>query len=306
MMNKAKKKMKLLIRQWQLQSMVWPGLLWMAVFSYIPLVYLVISFMNYDISVPLFQNEWVGLKHFKAFLADDRFWRSVVNTLGMSALKICIGFFIPIFFALLLNEMKSARFKKVVQTISYLPHFISWAIFGGILLNWLSESGIINQLMMALHLQSRPVLYNGNPDYFWGIAFLSDIVKETGWSAIIYLAAIAGIDPGLYEAAELDGANRWQKMRHITLQCIRPTVAILFILQVSNCLGSNFDQIFFMKNSANMPKAETIDLYIYNMGLGQGRYSFSTSVLFFRSIIAFGLLQLCNFVSKKLTGETII
>ena len=301
MMNN-KSRRKLFCKQWQLQSMVIPGIAWMLVFCYIPLLYLIIAFMDYNIAVHLFENEWVWLKHFKAFLSDDRFWRSVKNTLGMSALRICIGFPIPILFALLLNEIRSPKFKKAVQTISYLPHFISWAIFGGILLNWLSESGIVNQLMVGLGLQ----LYNADPDKFWGIAFVSDTVKEMGWSAIIYLAAISGIDPGLYEAAELDGANRWQKMWHITVQCIRPTIAILFILGVSNCLGSNFDQIFFMKNSANMPKAETIDLYIYNMGLGQGRYSFSTAVLFFRSIIAFGLLQLCNFVSKKLTGESII
>lgn len=304
MNNKSRR--KLFCKQWQLQSMVIPGIAWMLIFCYIPLLYLIIAFMDYNIAVHLFENEWVWLKHFKAFLSDDRFWRSVKNTLGMSALRICIGFPIPILFALLLNEIRSPKFKKAVQTISYLPHFISWAIFGGILLNWLSESGIINQLMVGLGLQSKPMLYNADPDKFWGIAFVSDTVKEMGWSAIIYLAAISGIDPGLYEAAELDGANRWQKMWHITVQCIRPTIAILFILGVSNCLGSNFDQIFFMKNSANMPKAETIDLYIYNMGLGQGRYSFSTAVLFFRSIIAFGLLQLCNFVSKKLTGESII
>lgn len=305
MMNN-KSRRKLFCKQWQLQSMVIPGIAWMLVFCYIPLLYLIIAFMDYNIAVHLFENEWVWLKHFKAFLSDDRFWRSVKNTLGMSALRICIGFPIPILFALLLNEIRSPKFKKAVQTISYLPHFISWAIFGGILLKWLSESGIVNQLMVGLGLQSKPMLYNADPDKFWGIAFVSDTVKEMGWSAIIYLAAISGIDPGLYEAAELDGANRWQKMWHITVQCIRPTIAILFILGVSNCLGSNFDQIFFMKNSANMPKAETIDLYIYNMGLGQGRYSFSTAVLFFRSIIAFGLLQLCNFVSKKLTGESII
>ena len=306
MKRKAKKKLLALKKQWQLQSMVIPGIVWMAIFCYIPLVYLIIAFMDYNISVPLFENEWVWFKHFKAFLTDDRFWRSVRNTLGMSVLKIFIGFPIPILFALLLNEIRNEKFKKMVQTISYLPHFISWAIFGGILLNWLSETGIINQLMVSLGFQDRAILYNTDPDNFWMITFLSDTLKETGWSAIIYLAAIAGIDPGLYEAADLDGANRWQKMWYITVQCIRPTIAILFILAVSNCLGSNFDQIFFMKNSANMPKAETIDLYIYNMGLGQGRYSFSTAVLFFRSIIAFGLLQLCNFVSKKLTGEGII
>ena len=228
------------------------------------------------------------------------------NTLGMSALRITLGFCIPIFFALMLNEIKNAKFKRLVQTLSYMPHFISWAIFGGILLTWLSQSGIINQLMMALGLQDKPILYNGDPKKFWWIAFLSDTLKEMGWSAIIYLAAISGIDPGLYEAAELDGAGRWSKMWNITIQCIRPTIALLFILAVSGCLTSNFDQIFFLSNSANMARSETIDLYIYNMGIVSGRFSFSTAVLFFRSIIAYGLLRLCNFTSVKLTGESII
>ena len=293
-------------RQWQIQFMALSWVVWMAIFSYIPLIFLVIAFMDYKVSIPLFENQSVGLKHFKAFLTDDRFWRSVVNTLGISALKITIGFVVPIIFALLLNEVKNPKFKKVVQSLSYMPHFISWAIFGGIMLNWMSSTGLINQIMLSLGLQSRSILYNADPDNFWTISFITDTFKETGWSAIIYLAAIAGIDPGLYESAELDGANRWQKMWYITLQCIRPTISILFILAVSGCLGSNFDQIFMMTNSANISRSETIDLYIYNMGLGMGRYSFSTAVLFFRSIIAFALLQLCNLVAVKLTGESII
>ncbi len=293
-------------KQWQLQSLAIPGIIWMLIFCYIPMFFLVIAFLDYDIGKKLTECDFVWLKHFQAFIGDDRFWRSIKNTIGMSSLRIFLGFPIPIIFALLLNEVKSTRFKKAVQTIAYLPHFISWAIFGGILLNWLSESGVINQLFLFLGFQEKAILYNAQPKYFWWITFLSDTIKESGWNAIIYLAAIAGVDPGLYEAAELDGASRWQKMWHITVQSIRPTIAILFILAVSNCLGSNFDQIFFMKNSANMPKAESIDLYIYNMGLVSGRYSFSTAVLFSRSIIAFGLLQLCNFVSKKLTGESIL
>lgn len=146
-------------KQRELQAMVWPGLIWMAVFSYVPLVFLYIAFTDYRISTPLFENNFVGLKHFAAFLSDDRFWRSVYNTLGMSALRITLGFCIPIFFALMLNEIKNAKFKRLVQTLSYMPHFISWAIFGGILLTWLSQSGIINQLMMALGLQDKPILY---------------------------------------------------------------------------------------------------------------------------------------------------
>lgn len=293
------------LRQWQLQSMVIPGIVWMVIFCYIPMFWLIIAFMDYSIAGPLFESPFVGLKHFHDFMTDDRFWRSIRNTLGMSAIKLILGFPIPILFALLLKEIRSMRFKRTVQTISYLPHFIAWTIFGGIILNWLGEGGVINQVLMALGLQDREIFFNSDPKYFWWTIYFSDVMKETGWSAIIYIAAIAGVDPGLYEAAELDGANRWQRMWHITIQCIRPTIAILFILAVSGMLGSNFEQIFILKNNMNMRMAESLDLYIYNMGLVSGRHSFSTAILFVRSIIALGLLFMANYTSKKLTGDSI-
>ncbi|MBN2981063.1 ABC transporter permease [Cohnella algarum] len=296
---------KTFFRQWQLQSMVIPGIVWMFIFCYIPMFWLIIAFMDYSIARPMLESPFVGLKHFEDFATDDRFWRSIRNTLGMSAIKLALGFPIPILFALLLNEIRNVRFKRTVQTISYLPHFIAWTIFGGIILNWLGEGGVINQLMMGLGLQEREILYNSDPKYFWWTIFFSDILKETGWSAIIYIAAITSIDPGLYEAAELDGANRWQRMWHITIQSIRPTIAILFILAVSGMLGSNFEQIFMLQNNMNLRMAESLDLYIYNMGLVSGRHSFSTAVLFARSIVALGLLLLANQTSKKLTGDGI-
>lgn len=298
-------KMKTFLRQWQLQSMVIPGIVWMFIFCYIPMFWLIIAFMDYNVAKPMLESPFVGLKHFEEFMADDRFWRSIRNTLGMSAIKLVLGFPIPIFFALMLNEIRNLRFKRTVQTISYLPHFIAWTIFGGIMLNWLGEGGVINQLLIALGLQDREILFNSDPKYFWWITYFSDTLKETGWSAIIYIAAIAGIDPGLYEAAELDGANRWQRMWHITIQSIRPTIAILFILAVAGILASNFEQIFMLKNNMNMRMAESLDLYIYNMGLVSGRHSFSTAVLFVRSIVALGLLLLANYTSKKLTGDGI-
>lgn len=305
MFQQKTERIKTFMRQWQLQSMVIPGIVWMFIFCYIPMFWLIIAYMDYNIAKPMLESPFVGMKHFQDFVMDDRFWRSIRNTLGMSSIRLVLGFPIPILFALLLNEIRSIRFKRTVQTISYLPHFIAWTIFGGIMLNWLGEGGVINQLMMALGIQQREILFNSDPKYFWWIAFFSDTLKETGWSAIIYIAAISGIDPGLYEAAELDGANRWQRMWYITIQCIRPTIAILFILAVSGLLGSNFEQIFMLKNNMNMKMAESIDLYIYNMGLVSGRYSFSTAVLFARSIVALGLLFLANFTSKKLNGEGI-
>lgn len=298
-------RIKTFFNQWQLQSMVLPGIVWMFIFCYLPMFWLIIAFMDYSIAKPMLESPFVGLKHFEAFMTDDRFWRSIRNTLGMSSIKLALGFPIPILFALMLNEIRSLRFKRTVQTISYLPHFIAWTIFGGIMLNWLGEGGVINQLMMALGLQDREILFNSDPKYFWWTIYFSDTLKEMGWGAIIYIAAIAGIDPGLYEAAEIDGANRWQRMWHITVQSIRPTIAILFILAVSGILGSNFEQVFMLKNNMNMKMAESLDLYIYNMGLVSGRHSFSTAVLFVRSIVALGLLFLANYTSKKLTGDSI-
>lgn len=297
--------MKTFVKQWQLQSMVIPGIVWMSIFCYIPMFWLIIGFMDYSIARPMLDSPFVGLKHFEDFATDERFWRSIRNTLAMSTIKLALGFCIPIVFALLLNEIRSIRFKRTVQTISYLPHFIAWTIFGGIMLSWLGEGGVVNQLMMGLGLQEREILYNSDPKYFWWITFFSDTLKETGWSAIIYIAAIAGIDPALYEAAELDGANRWQRMWHITVQSIRPTIAILFILAVAGILGSNFDQIFMLKNNMNIKMAESLDLYIYNMGLVSGRHSFSTAVLFARSIVALALLFMANYASKKLSGDSI-
>lgn len=285
--------------------MVIPGIVWMFIFCYIPMCWLIIAFMDYSVAKPMLDSPFVGLKHFEAFTSDDRFWRSIRNTLGMSSIKLALGFCIPIIFALLLNEIRNLRFKRTVQTISYLPHFIAWTIFGGIMLNWLSGDGLVNQLLMGIGLLDREVLFISEPKYFWWITFFSDTLKETGWAAIIYIAAIAGIDPALYEAAELDGANRWKRMWHITIQCIRPTIAILFILAVAGILGSNFDQIFMLKNNMNIKSAESLDLYIYNMGLVSGRHSFSTAVLFARSIVALMLLFMANYTSKKLTGDSI-
>lgn len=298
-------RIKTFFQQWQLQSMVIPGIVWMFIFCYIPMFWLIIAFMDYSIAKPMLQSPLVGFKHFQDFATDERFWRSIRNTLGMSTIKLVLGFPIPIMFALLLNEIRNLRFKRSVQTISYLPHFIAWTIFGGIMLNWLGEGGVVNQVMIGLGIQDREILFISDPKYFWWITYFSDTLKETGWSAIIYIAAISGIDPALYEAAELDGANRRQRMWHITIQSIRPTIAILFILAVSGMLGSNFDQIFMLKNNMNMKMAESLDLYIYNMGLVSGRHSFSTAVLFARSIVALALLLLANSASKRLTGDGI-
>lgn len=303
--EKRKRFLRKLKSQKELQIMALLGVLWMIIFNYIPMYGIVIAFKKYNIIKPISDAPWVGLKNFKDFFQDDNFWMVMKNTLGISFYKLIIGFPLPIAFALLLNEVKSFRLKKAVQTISYLPHFLSWVILGGIMMNWLSDVGIINNILMSLHIIKEPIVFLGEPKYFWGIVVISDIWKELGWSAIIYLAAIAGIDPEMYEAATIDGAGRFRRMWSITLPSIKATISILFILAVAGILNSNFDQIFVLRNSLNSSASDVIDVFVYRMGLQLGRYSYATAVGLFKSIIAFILLFTANTVSKKLNDTSI-
>ena len=297
---------KRLRRQKALQLMVLPGMSWMVVFSYIPMAFLIFAFFHYDLAKPMTQAPFVGAAFFLEFLKDPRFWRVMQNTLGISFWKLAVGFPLPILFALFLNEIRGTGFKRVVQTVSYLPHFISWTIFGGILLSWLSERGLINQLLIGLGLQRGDIAYIAMPQYFWTVSVVSEVWKELGWNAIIYIAAISAINPELYQAADIDGANRYQKMWHVTVQGIRPTIAVLFILAVAGLLGSNFDQVFVLKNTMNLRASETIDLYVYNMGIVTGRFSYSTAVALTRSLFSLALLLTANYITGKLTGEAML
>ncbi len=293
-------------KQGVLQGMAWMGSIWLAIFCYIPMVGIALAFFNFDLAKPLSAMQFSGLKYFREFLIDPRFYRALYNTLGISFFKLLIGFPMPVLFALLINEVRSTPLKRTVQTVSYLPHFLSWAIFGGILLAWLSERGLINTLLIGLGLQKGQVSYIAMPRYFWAISVVSEVWKEMGWNAIIYIAAISAINPELYQAAAIDGANRFQMMGHITLQSIRPTLAILFILAVGGVLGSNFDQVFVLRNNMNLTSSETIDLYVYTMGLSSGRYSYSTAVALTRSVVSLLLLLSANYVTGKLTDERML
>lgn len=288
-----------------LQLMVIPGILWMILFNYIPMYGLIIAFKEFDIIKPISAAPWVGFKHFQEFLHDDWFPIVMKNTLGISILKLVIGFPLPILFALFLNELRHNVFKRWVQTISYLPHFLSWVVLGGIMMTWLSESGLVNELLVNMGFFGKPVAFLAEPGYFWGLAVISDIWKELGWNAIIYLAAISGIDQTLYEAATVDGAGRFRKMWNVTLPCISGTIAILFILAVSGLLNTNFDQIFVLKNPLNAPASEVIDIFVYRMGIQSGRFSYSTAVGLFKSVIALALLLIANNVTRRLKGTSL-
>jgi putative aldouronate transport system permease protein len=303
--EKYQKIKKIIISQKYLQVMALLGVVWMFVFNYIPMYGLIIAFKEYSVIRTISEAPWVGLMQFKEFLQDENFWIVLKNTLGISLIKLLIGFPLPIIFALLLNELTSLKLKKAVQTISYLPHFISWVVLGGILTTWLADIGVINDILLGLGLISERTNFLAEPDNFWTIIILSDIWKELGWSAIIYLAAIAGVSTELYESATIDGANRFQKMWYITLPSIRPTITILFILAVSGVLNSNFDQILILRNSLNESASNVIDIYVYQMGIQNARYSYATAVGLLKAIIAFILLLSANKITKKLSGTSL-
>lgn len=302
-LNPRHKLWRRFIAQRHLQTMALLGVVWMLIFNYIPMYSIIIAFKEFNIIKSISEAPWVGLTHFKEFLADENFGNVMKNTLGISLIKLLIGFPLPIIFALFLNEVRSIRYKKAIQTISYLPHFLSWVVLGGILATWLADVGIVNHILMALNLIDQPITYLAEPKYFWTIIISSDIWKELGWSAIIYLAAIAGVSPEMYEAATIDGAGRFQKMWYVTLPSIKPTISILFILAVSGVLNTNFDQILVLRNSLNDSTSNVIDYYVYQTGLLSGRYSYSAAIGLFKSVIALILLLIANQVSKK-TNDT--
>mgnify|MGYP002411183135 CR=1 FL=1 len=266
---------------------------------------IVIAFKKYKITRPIGEAPWVGLRYFEEFFKDSNFSDVLANTVGISLLKLIIGFPLPIIFALLINEIRNIKFKRISQTISYLPHFLSWVVLGGILTSWLSKDGVINDFLIAINVLKEPVSFLGDPKYFWGLALISDSWKELGWSAIIYLAAIASVDQGMYEAATVDGATKLQKIFYITLPSITGTIAIMLILQVSSLLSTNFDQIMNLKNQINISRSQVIDTYVYQGGIGEGRYSYSTAVGLFKSVIASFLVIMSNKTSKRFLGRSL-
>lgn len=298
-------------QQWMLQAFALMGMLFLLIFSYIPMTGIVLAFNNYKPKLGLagfFTSKWVGLKWFREFLSDPMFWPIFGNTIALSLLKLAFSFPLPILFALALNEMRRQGVKRVIQTVSYLPHFLSWVIVHGILVSFLnSNSGVINQLMLRLGLISESLPFLSAPQYFWGLATVSDIWKEMGWWAIIFLAAIAGVDVSMYEAAIVDGAGRMQRIGYITLPSIRPTIVVVLILSLGNLLGgglggSNFEQSYLMGNASNYSTSEVLQTYTLRIGLVDGRFSFAAAVGLVQSVISVLLVTVSNFVAVRTSG----
>lgn len=279
-----------------------PAIIWYAVFNYYPMYGVLIAFKNFKFNLGILGSEWVGMRYFNNFLKDPYFWTIVKNTLVISVLKLFCGFPAPIILALFINEMRSVRYKKVVQTLSYLPHFVSWVVVVALMTKLLSpNNGAINELRQAINPNATPVFYLGEPGWFYPIVVLSDVWKNVGWGSIIYLAALTAIDPELYEASELDGANRWQKMRHITLPGIYPTIGILMILSLSGILNAGFDQIYLIQKPSTLHLSEILDTYVLKRGLQQGQFSYSTAVGIFRSAVSMILIVTVNGISRRLS-----
>nr|WP_245780745.1 ABC transporter permease subunit [Gracilibacillus orientalis] len=282
--------------------MSFPFVIWLIIFKYIPVAGWVMAFQDYKPQSGIFDQEWAGLKHFKDLFNEPMFYRALENTLGMGILGLVFGTLSAIVFALLLNEVRFLTLKKWTQTISYLPHFVSWVIVANIVITMLSPEGIINNLLVDTGILDKPLNFMAQPDMFWGVVTAADVWKETGWNAIIYLAAMAGVDPQLYEAAKVDGASRWRQMWHITLPSIRPVIIVLLILNIGNLINIGFEKQMLLGNNIVAEKALVIDLYALDYGIGMFRYSFGTAIGIFKSVISVILILICNGFAKRI-GE---
>ncbi|WP_019636727.1 ABC transporter permease [Paenibacillus fonticola] len=301
-------------KQIAFQIFVWFGLAFLLVFSYAPMFGILIAFKNYKISSGIsgiFTSEWVGLRYFRELVRDYNFPNLVRNTLSISVLKLIFSFPVPIILAIMLTETRSAFMKRFVQTASYLPHFISWVIVSGMAYAFFSaETGLVNNLLISLHMIDEPLKILTDPNSFWGLAVGSAIWKEAGWWTIIFLAAIAGIDPMLYEAAEMDGAGRLKRIWHVTLPGMKAAIVSVLILSIGSILGgglvgSNFEQVMLLGNSLNNDKSQIIQTYAFNVGLAQGRYAFAAAVDLVQSVIAVILVVSSNAIAKKVAGSSL-
>lgn len=291
-------------RDWQLLLLMILPMMYYIIFCYLPMYGILLAFKEYSIGGSIMGGEWVGLKYFIQFFESIYFWRLIKNTLLLSIYGLIFGFPVPIIFALMLNEVKSGIYRKSVQTISYIPHFISTVIVVGIMYNFLNmEGGMVNLALERLGYQK--VNFFSSTEWFRALYIGSGIWQGFGFSSIIYLAAISSIDQELYSAIEVDGGNRFQKIWHITLPGIKPTVIILLILSLGGLLSSGTEKIILMYSPSNYEVSDVIGTYVYRKGLEEGAYSFATSVGFFNTIINFILVVIFNYTSKKVSETSL-
>jgi putative aldouronate transport system permease protein len=301
-----KKFVKQLVNQRYLLLLSVPFVVWLIIFRYAPLTGWAMAFEDYKPQNGFFQQQFAGLKHFRELFKAPMFYRALQNTLGMSFLGLVFGFITSIGFAILINELRTLHFKRFTQTVSYLPHFVSWVIVANIVTSILSPSGPINEILVQLGILKDPYNFMLQENLFWWIVVFSDIWKETGWNAIIYLAAMTGIDQAIYESAEIDGANRPQKIWFITLPGIKPTIIILLIMSIGNIINIGFEKQMLLGNSVVSNKSLVLDKYALDYGIGLFRYSYGTAIGIFKSVVSIILLIFANTVAKRVGEERLI
>lgn len=297
--NKSKW-LKRLYKERYLYIMSIPFVIWLVIFKYIPIWGWIMAFQEFRPGKGIFGSKWVGLQQFSMMFKDDQFFRALRNTVAMSVLSLIAGFTCAILFALLINEVSNIRFKRSIQTVSYLPHFVSWVIVAGMFSKLLStDGGVINTILVNLGLLKEPVQFMAKDTLFWPISTIIEAWKETGWNSIIYLAAIAGINPELFEAAFADGAGRLRKIWHIILPSIRPTIIILLVMNVGWLVSSGFEKQFLLGNNLVVDYSQVLSIYVLQYGISMARFSYGTAVGIFQSVVSIILLFLASKAATK-------
>ena len=296
--QKRQRALRLLGKYWPYYLMMLPGLVYFALLKYAPMYGVLIAFKDFKIKKGIWGSPWVGLQNFRTFFTSTYCSRLIGNTLIISFTKLVLSSFMSVFFAPLLNECTKRRFKRLVQTVSYMPHFLSWVIIYGIVYLFCSESaGYINRIVRMLTGSAIPIMTSNT--YFRGLLYFTELWKNTGYASIIYMSVIVGIDPGLYEAATIDGASRWQRIVHITLPAIRSTFIMLTIMNISKIMNAGFDQIYVFYSPQVYQTGDIIDTYVYRAGLEEMRYGLSTAVGLFKNVIGFTLVFTTNRIAQK-------
>ena len=292
--------------QWQLMIMSVPMFLYVLFFNYYPMYFWITAFQDYKPKLGVAGSKFVGLKNFEWLFGRADFINSIRNTLAMSVINLVFGTVAAVLLAVLLNEVRNRKFKRTVQTVTYLPHFLSMVIVVGMAQNLFASTGSINELLMGLGLVKEPVFFLGEGKYFWWMVGVINVWKEVGWGTIIYISAMTAIDPCLYEAASIDGAGRFQRILHVTLPGIKPTFVILLIMNIGHLMEAGFEIQYLLGNAQVLDYSQTIDVFVLKYGISKQQYGVATAAGMFKSIVAIILLMVANFTAKKLDEDTLI
>ena len=305
-LNKEKGFFGKLFSQWQLVLMSVPVFLYVLLFNYVPMWGWVTAFQDYKPKLGMWNSKWVGLKNFQWLFGRADFIESIRNTLAMSVINLVFGTVSAILLAVLLNEVRQRAFKRTVQTVTYLPHFLSMVIVVGMAQNIFASNGTINQLLMNVGLIREPIFFLGEGKYFWWLVGVINVWKEVGWGTIIYISAMTSIDPALYEAASIDGAGRFQKIMHVTLPGIKSTFVILLIMNIGHLMEAGFEIQYLLGADVVMKWSTTIDIFVLKYGISKQQYGVATAAGMFKSVVAIILLVAANFLAKKLDESTLL